>query len=154
MNSLFQKLLDQLRKQPAAYAVTGLGAAGALVIAFAHLTTAEAATVSGAFTAIGTIVTAAYARPVNFTVISGAAAVLLQSLVLFNLRLSSGEIAAVVGGINFILGIIAVPTVATPTVTLRKRQAARLAALEARAPVDADDLARKIAARLNGTVQQ
>jgi hypothetical protein len=117
---MLQVLLDQLRKQPAAYAVTGLGAIGAIIIAFGHLTTVEAAVVSGAFTAIGTIVTAVLARPVNFTVISGAAAVLLQSLVLFNVHMSSGEIAAMVGTINFVLGIIAVPTVATPTLTLRQ----------------------------------
>lgn len=119
MLKTLRTLLDQLRAQPAAYAVTGLGAVGAVIIAFAHLTTAEAATVAGAFTAIGTIITAVYARPVNFTVISGGAAVLLQSLVLFNVHLSSGEVAAVVGAINFVLGIIAVPTVATPLVALR-----------------------------------
>ena len=124
---LLRKLLGQVAAQPAAYMVTGLGAVAAAVIAFWHLTPAEAATVSGAATAIGTIVTAVLARPVNFTVIAGAAAVLLQSLVLFNVHLSSGEIAAVVGGINFVLGIIAVPTVATPLVTLRAR-AARAAA--------------------------
>ncbi len=120
---LLKQLLDQLRKQPAAYAVTGLGAIGALIIAFGHLTTTEAATLSGAFTALGTIITAALARPVNFTVISGAATVLLQSLVLANVHLSSGEIAAVVGGINFILGIIAVPAVATPVIALRQTRA-------------------------------
>jgi len=113
-------LLDQLRKQPAAYAVTGLGGIGALIIAFGHLPATDAAYLSGALTAIGTLITATLARPVNFTVISGAAAVLLQSLVLFNVHLSSGEIAAVVGAVNFILGIIAVPTVATPTLTLRQ----------------------------------
>lgn len=146
---MLQWIIGQLRRQPAAYAVTGLGALGAAVIAFTHMTTAEAATLSGALTAIGTIVTAAYARPVNFTVISGAAAILLQSLVLFNVHLSSGEIAAVVGGINFIVGIIAVPTVATPTLTLAKRQAAASARL-AGAPLDIDALAGKIAAKLSG----
>lgn len=148
-------LLDQLRKQPAAYAVTGLGAIGAVIIAFGHLTVAEAVLVSGAFTAIGTIVTAFYARPVNFTVIAGAAAILLQSLVLFNIRLSSAEIAAVVGGINFVLGIIAVPTVAEPLVSIRKK-AALLAPVELIASsvgsfpdIDTDELARKIAVRLS-----
>lgn len=144
---LLLTLLDQLRKQPAAYAVTGLGAIGALLIAFGHLTVTEAAVVSGAFTAIGTIVTACLARPVNFTVISGAAAVLLQSLVLFNVHLSSGEIAAVVGTVNFVLGIIAVPTVATPTLTLKR--ITNLTASVGQLPLDADELARKIAVRLS-----
>jgi hypothetical protein len=144
---LLLTLLDQLRKQPAAYAVTGLGAIGAVIIAFGHLTVAEAALVSGAFTAIGTIVTAIYARPVNFTLIAGAAAVLLQSLVLFNVHLSPGEIAAVVGTVNYILGIIAVPTVATPTIT--QKRIINLTASVGQLPLDADELARKIAVRLS-----
>jgi hypothetical protein len=144
---LLLTLLDQLRKQPAAYAVTGLGAIGAVIIAFGHLSVTEAAIVAGAFTAIGTIVTAILARPVNFTMIAGAAAVLLQSLVLFNVHLSSGEIAAVVGTVNYILGIIAVPTVATPTIT-QKRVTYLTASVE-QLPLDADELARKIAVRLS-----
>ncbi len=117
---LLEQLLDQLRKQPAAYAVAGLGALAALVIAFGHLGVTQAGLLSGAATAIGTIITAVLARPVNFTVISGAAATILQALVLFNVHMSSGEIAAVVGGINFILGIIAVPAVATPIISGRR----------------------------------
>jgi len=148
VKSLLNYLLDQLRRQPAAYAVTGLGALGAAVIAFWHLTPAEAATLSGALTAFGTIVTAILARPVNFTVISGAAAVLLQSLVLFNVHLSSGEIAAVVGAVNFVLGIIAVPTVATPTIALRR--VTHLTASVGQFPIDADELAAKVAARIGG----
>ncbi len=130
---LLLTLLDQLRKQPAAYAVTGLGAAAALAIAFGHLSVTQAGILSGAATAIGTIITAALARPVNFTLISGAAATILQALVLFNVHMNSGEIAAVVTFINFVLGIIAVPTVATPVLTLQRRQAARLANAQARA---------------------
>lgn len=149
--SLLQKLVDQLRRQPAAYAVAGLGAVAALIVAFGHLTVAEAATLSGAATAIGTIVTAAYARPVNFTVIAGSVTVLLQSLVLLNVHMSPAEIAAVVTALNFALGIIAVPTVATPTLVIRKRQAAAAARLAAAAQpvIDVDVLAGKIAARLN-----
>lgn len=124
---MLRKILSQIAAQPAAYAVAGLGAVAALIIAFGHLTVTEAGILSGAATAIGTVITAVLARPVNFTVISGAAAVLLQALVLFNVHLSSGEVAAVVSLVNFVLGIIAVPTVATPLVTLRKREAARLA---------------------------
>jgi hypothetical protein len=144
---LLEQLLDQLRRQPAAYAVTGLGALAALVIAFGHLSVTNAGILSGAATATGTIITAVLARPVNFTVISGAAATILQALVLFNVHLSSGEIAAVVGGINFVLGIIAVPTVATPVIALK--QAARLTASAGQLPLDADQLARKIAAILD-----
>lgn len=145
-------LLDQLRRQPAAYAVTGLGAVGALLIAFFHLTTVEAATVSGALTAIGTIVTAVYARPVNFTVIAGAATVLLQSLVLFNVHMSSGEVAAVVGVLNFVLGMITVPTVATPTIVLNARMAATTvltASVGNFDPIDTDELAAKLIAALS-----
>jgi uncharacterized membrane protein HdeD (DUF308 family) len=152
---LLLTLLDQLRKQPAAYAVTGLGAVGAVIIAFGHLTVTEAALVSGAFTAIGTIVTAIYARPVNFTMIAGAAAVLLQSLVLFNVHLSSGEIAAVVGTVNFVLGIIAVPTIAEPLAAIRAREtpvapAELIASAVGGFPgIGTDELARKIAVRLS-----
>lgn len=118
--TLLERLYDQVRKQPAAYTVTGLGGVAALIIAFFHLSATDAGILSGAATALGTIVTAALARPVNFTVISGAAAILLQSLVLFNVHLSSGEIAAVVGAVNFVLGIIAVPTVATPLIAMKR----------------------------------
>jgi hypothetical protein len=117
--------LIQVRRQPAAYAVTALGMIGALAIAFFHLDATVAATLSGALTAVGTIVTAVLARPVNFTVISGAAAVILQSLVLLNVHMSSAEIAALVGVVNFVLGIIAVPTVATPVIALRAQAARR-----------------------------
>lgn len=145
MKKILLAFWDQVRRQPAAYAVTGLGALGAIVIAFAHLSAPEAATLSGALTAIGTIITALLARPVNFTVISGAAAILLQSLVLFNVHLSSGDIAAVVGAVNFILGIIGIPTVAESLVVTGERRAA--AARQREANLEA--LAVKITARLD-----
>jgi hypothetical protein len=122
VQALLRRLWAQVQAQPAAYTVTGLGAVAALIVAFARLTPAEAATLSGAATAAGTIITAALARPVNFTVISGAAAVLLQSLVLLNVHLSPGEIAAVIAGLNFVVGIIAVPTVATPLAASRPQR--------------------------------
>lgn len=147
MKNILLALWDQVRRQPAAYTVTGLGALGAVIIAFGHLTPAEAATLSGALTAIGTIVTALLARPVNFTVISGAAAVLLQSLVLLNVHLSSGEIAALVTALNFVLGIIGIPTVAESLVSIRQKQAAAVR----RQPLDYDRLAAKVAARLAPT---
>lgn len=141
MSKILTAIWDQVRRQPAAYTVTGLGALGAVLIAFLHLDGAEAAYLSGGLTALGTIVTACLARPVNFTVLAGAAVTLLQSLVLFNVHLSSGEIAALVTALNFALGIIGIPTVAQSVVLMREEQAAGAARLDA--------LAAKVAAALS-----
>lgn len=139
--TIWDQIWDQVRRQPAAYTVTGLGALGAVLIAFLHLDGAEAAYLSGGLTALGTIVTACLARPVNFTVLAGAAVTLLQSLVLFNVHLSSGEIAALVTALNFALGIIGIPTVAQSKAVTAENRAAEAARL--------DVLASRIAARLS-----
>lgn len=100
-------MLAFLRREPATVYITALGTVVALIIAFAHLSGTQAGYLSALATAAGTIITAALARPVNVVVIGGAAAVVLQSLVLFNFHLSSTEIAAVVAAVTFVLGHLA-----------------------------------------------
>jgi hypothetical protein len=126
-----KNLLATLKAEPAAWYVTALSAAAALIIAFGHLTTVEAGTLAGLATAIGTVVTAFLARPVNVAVISGAAGTILQSLVIFNVHLPSAGIAAVVSAVNLILGMIVMRPNLTTLVTLRARSARRTAALRA-----------------------
>lgn len=89
---------------PAPWFITALGTAAALVTAFAHLTTAESATVFSLATAIGTVITASLTRPVAVSAISGAAAVILGDFTLFGLHLSPDQTGAVVGGVTFALG--------------------------------------------------
>jgi hypothetical protein len=111
--------LASFKTEPAAWWVTGLGTVIALIIAFGHLTTTEAGTLSALGTAIGTIITAALARPVNVAVIAGAAGTILQSLVIFNVHLSSGEIAALVQLVNLGLGLVAMRMNLTPNASLK-----------------------------------
>jgi hypothetical protein len=122
--SLITKFIALLRSEPAASFVTALGTVVALIVAFGHLTSTQAGYLSAIATGIGAIITAVLARPVNVAVISGAAGAILQALVLFNLHLSSGEVAAVVGGVNLILGYIVMRPALTPVVTLKAQRAA------------------------------
>lgn len=119
MSSLLAKIRAILATEPAAWWVTGLGTAVALIVAFAHLNAVQAGTLSALATAVGTVITAVLARPVNVAVIAGAAATILQSLVIFNVHMSSAEIAALVQIVNLFLGVVAMRTNLTPKVKLR-----------------------------------
>jgi hypothetical protein len=129
--AIVKNLLATLKAEPAAWYVTALSGAAALIIAFGHLSTTEAGTLAGLATALGTVITAFLARPVNVAVISGAAGTILQSLVIFNVRMSPAEVAAVVSAINFALGLAVMRPNLTTLVTLRARTARRAAALRA-----------------------
>ena len=72
-------------------------------------------------TALGTILTAVLARPVHWAVIGGAAAIVLQALLVFNLHLPSAIVAAVVAGINLLLGGVALRPQLTPKTHLATR---------------------------------
>ena len=109
-------LLARLRSEPAAYLTSGLGAIAALVIAFGHLPTISQGIIAGAATALATAITAILARPRDYAAISGSAAILIQSLVLFNVHWSTGEVAAIIGGINVVLGMMAMRPALTPVV--------------------------------------
>jgi hypothetical protein len=98
------RMRSALEAAPAPWFVTGLGTAAALIAAFGHLTTAEAAVIFSLATAIGTVITASLTRPVPVSVISGAAAVILGDFTLFGLHLNSDETGAVVGLVTFALG--------------------------------------------------
>src|SRR5581483_11323968 len=62
----------------------------------------------------GTIVTALLARPVNVAVIGGAAGTVLESLALFGVHMTSGQIAAVVAAVNLVLGYLVMRPALTP----------------------------------------
>ena len=112
-------MLKLLKTEPAAAYITALGTIVALIVAFAHLDGTQAGYLAAISTGLGTLLTAAFARPVNVAVISGAAGTILQALVLFNVHLASGEIAAVVGAVNLILGYIIMRPALTPVATLQ-----------------------------------
>ena len=109
----------RLAAEPAAYLMAAFGTIGALIAAFGHLTPSKATLAAGACTAIGTIVTAFLARPADYAVISGAAGILVQSLVLFNVHWSAGEQAAVIAAVNLIVGHLMMRPGLTPVTSMR-----------------------------------
>lgn len=112
-------LTARLTAEPAAYVVTALGALAALIVAFAHMNATSAAILSGGLTALGTVIVAILARPVDVAAISGAAAVLVQSLVLLHVHWTAGQQGAAVAMVNAALAIVAMRTNLTPVVSLR-----------------------------------
>ena len=108
-----------LRSEPAAVYVTALGSIAALIVAVWHLDATQAGALATAATAAGTILTAFLARPWHVAVITGAAGTILQALVVFNVPLSSVEIAAVVQVISLILGVIGMRPNLTPVVSAK-----------------------------------
>lgn len=95
-----------VREAPALSVTSLLGAAAALVVAFAHLSPTKEAVVSSLATVIGTIVAAFLTRPVHVSVISGAAGTLLLDLTIFGVHLDSAQTGAVVAGITLGLGAL------------------------------------------------
>lgn len=95
-----------LKREPALVYLTLLSVVGALVIAFAPLSTTESAAVTVIVGAVGTIITAALARPVNVALIGGAAGTVLGALVAFGLHLSTNQIAAVTAALGLGLGLV------------------------------------------------
>ena len=117
-------LTARLTAEPAAYIVTTLGALAALIVAFAPMNAASAAILSGGLTALGTVIVAILARPVDVAAISGAAAVLVQSLVLLGVHWTAGQQGAVVAMINAAVALVAMRPNLTPVASLRARASA------------------------------
>jgi hypothetical protein len=104
----------KVRHEPAVYFVTVLGTLVALIVAFAHLSQTDAAYLGMLVTGLGTIITALLAQPRHVAVIGGAAADILQSLVLFKIHLSSGEQAAILQAVALLTGYLAMRPNLTP----------------------------------------
>lgn len=89
---------------------TLLGALAALIIAFGHLSAAEAALVISLAGAIGTVVItiagAVNGKPVSMQVITGVATVIFADLALFGIRMGPDQRGALVGAVTVALGII------------------------------------------------
>lgn len=108
-------MLRFLKAEPAAAYVASLGAIVALIVAFWHLDGTKAGYLSAIATALGSILTAVLAKPRHLAVIGGAVGVILQALLLFNVHMSSGMIAAVVAAVNLALGYLVMRPQLTPT---------------------------------------
>ncbi|HZR50134.1 MAG TPA: hypothetical protein VFB06_11500 [Streptosporangiaceae bacterium] len=111
---MLNRLLALLHAEPAAVSVAASGIVVALIVAFSHLSGTRAGYLSAGVTAAGTIVTALLARPVNVAVIGGAAGTVLESLALFGVHMTSGQIAAVVAAVNLVLGYLVMRPALTP----------------------------------------
>jgi len=117
---------------PASGIVTALGAIAALVIAFAHLTPAQAAMAASLATAAGTIVviiTGVMAgKPVSMQALTGATAIILADLALFGIRMDAEERGAVVAAVAVFAGLalhLLHVTVTSAPVTLESGTGAR-----------------------------
>lgn len=147
------RLANLFRTEPAIFtnAVQAvIGIVAAFGIGFTADQTAAILAVTGALLAVVTAILVRDVTPAVFTGLVTAAGVLVAA---YGIHLS----ADLVGSLNLLItSLFAMLTrmQVTPVVTLKRRQAARLAAAEARAPLSADDLARKIAARLNDSGRQ
>jgi hypothetical protein len=90
--------------------VTVLGTAAAVVIAFAHLTTSQAALVTSLAAALGTVVIviagAVNGKPVSMQLITGAATVVIADLALFGIHTNPEQRGALAGAVGVVLGIV------------------------------------------------
>jgi hypothetical protein len=107
-------LASAVRREPAVYFVTILGTIVTLVVVFAHLSQTDAAYLAAFVTGLGTIITALLARPRHVALIGGAVADILQSLVLFNIHLSTSVQAAIIQAVALITGYLAMRPNLTP----------------------------------------
>lgn len=89
---------------------TVLGAAAALVIAFGHLSAANAAVVTSLAAALGTVVMviagAINGKPVSMQAVTGAATVIFADLALFGLHMDPDQRGALAGAVTVALGMI------------------------------------------------
>jgi hypothetical protein len=103
------KSMVQTAQAPATL-VVALNALVALIVAFGHLSTTSAATLSSLATAIGTVAVLVVAvtqhKPFSMTLFTGAAAVIFTDLTLFHVTLDPGQIGALVTAVGLVAGLI------------------------------------------------
>ncbi|HLI38882.1 MAG TPA: hypothetical protein VKV80_16320 [Streptosporangiaceae bacterium] len=114
MTGLLRRLTALVRTEPAALTVTVPGLAAAAVITLARLDHVQAGYLAALVTAAGTAATGFLARPVNVTVISGAAGTMLESLALFGLHLSTAQVAVAVAAVSAVTGHLMIRPNVTP----------------------------------------
>lgn len=101
--------MNPVSSAPAAV-TTILGAAAACIIAFGHLSPAQAATVTSLAVALGTVVMlvigAVNHKPVSMQVLTGAATMLFADLALFGIHMNVDERGALAAAVGVVAGII------------------------------------------------
>lgn len=107
-------MLARLENEPAAWYMTVAAVVAGLLIAFIHPSAVNAALISGAFTAVATVVVAARTRPVDVAAISGALGILVQSLALLGVHWTADQQGAVVATVNLLIGLLAMRLNLTP----------------------------------------
>jgi hypothetical protein len=87
-----------------------LGAVAACVIAFGHLTPAQAALITSLAAAIGTVVMIVAGvinhKPVSMQALTGAAAIVMADLALFGIHMDADQRGSLVAAVGVAVGII------------------------------------------------
>lgn len=101
--------MKSVNSAPATVTVV-LGAAAACVIAFAHLTAAQAALVTSLAAALGTLVMIIAGvlnhKPVSMQALTGAASILVADLALFGIHMDADQRGSLVAALGVAVGII------------------------------------------------
>lgn len=101
--------MKSVNSAPATVTVV-LGAAAACVIAFGHLTPAQAALVTSLAAAAGTLVMIVAGvinhKPVSMQALTGAAAIVMADLALFGIHMDAEQRGALVAAVGVAVGII------------------------------------------------
>jgi hypothetical protein len=116
---MLKRILAFLRSEPAGFWVAALGTLAGIAVAVFKLDGTQAGYLTSIVTGLGSVLTAVLARPAHLAVIGGAAGSVLQALVLFNLHLAPTTIAAVVAGVNLVLGYVVLRPQLTPVVNAK-----------------------------------
>lgn len=101
--------MKSVNSAPATVTVV-LGAVAACVIAFGHLTPAQAALITSLAAAIGTVVMIVAGvinhKPVSMQALTGAAAIVMADLALFGIHMDADQRGSLVAAVGVAVGII------------------------------------------------
>jgi hypothetical protein len=94
-----------VQNEPALSFVTIVSTIVGLLVAFFHVSGTDAGYLTAIALGMGTIVTAILTRPVNVSMITGAAGTIFASLVVFNIHLTPVQIGALLAAVGLIVGV-------------------------------------------------